>query len=49
MTFIGVPILDWVLLLVLLGFGVEAYLTTRPPPRPDPTADHTHGNDAQAP
>ena len=30
MTFAGVPVLDWVLLVVLLGFGVEAYLTTRP-------------------
>lgn len=29
MTFGGVPILDLVLLVVLLGFGVEAYLTTR--------------------
>jgi hypothetical protein len=29
-TFIGVPILDWVLLAVLLGFGIEAYITTRP-------------------
>lgn len=29
MTFLGVPILDWVLLVVLLGFGVEAWLTCR--------------------
>jgi hypothetical protein len=26
----GVPVLDWVLLLVLIGLGVEAYITTRP-------------------
>ncbi len=30
MTFGGVPILDWVILAVLLGLGVEAYITTRP-------------------
>lgn len=29
MTFLGVPILDWVLLVVLLGFGVEAWMTCR--------------------
>ncbi len=29
MTFQGVPILDLVLLVTLLGFGVEAYVTTR--------------------
>lgn len=29
MTVAGVPILDWVLWVVLLGFGVEAYVTTR--------------------
>lgn len=34
MTFAGVPILDWVLLLVLIGFGVEAYVTTRAPRTP---------------
>jgi hypothetical protein len=27
----GVPILDWVLLALALGLGVEAWLTTRPP------------------
>lgn len=29
MTFLGVPIFDWVLLVVLLGFGVEAWMTCR--------------------
>lgn len=29
MVFLGVPILDWVLLVVLLGLGVEAWLTCR--------------------
>lgn len=31
MTYFGVPILDWVLLLVLIGLGIEAYITTRTP------------------
>jgi hypothetical protein len=30
MVWFGVPILDWVLLLVLIGLGIEAWLTTRP-------------------
>jgi len=34
MTFAGVPILDWVLLLVLCGFGVEAWVTMRAPRKP---------------
>lgn len=38
MVFLGVPIFDWVLLLVLLGFGVEAYMTCR-----------TRDDDEQAP
>ena len=29
MTFAGVPVLDWVLFVVLIGFGIEAYATTR--------------------
>lgn len=29
MVFLGVPILDWVIQLVLLGLGVEAWLTCR--------------------
>jgi hypothetical protein len=31
MTYFGVPILDWVLLVVLIGLGIEAYITTRSP------------------
>jgi len=31
MTYFGVPILDWVLLVVLIGLGIEAYITTRTP------------------
>lgn len=41
MTFAGVPILDWVLLIVLLGFGLEAYLTTRPSARSKQKCDRT--------
>lgn len=33
MTWLGVPVLDWVLLVFVLGLGVEAWLTTRT--RPD--------------
>lgn len=33
MTWLGVPVLDWVLLVFVLGLGVEAWLTTRA--RPD--------------
>jgi hypothetical protein len=29
MTFLGVPIFDWVLLVVVLGFGIEAWITCR--------------------
>lgn len=29
MTFLGVPIFEWVLLVVVLGFGVEAWITCR--------------------
>ena len=29
MTFLGVPIFDWVLLVVVLGLGVEAWITCR--------------------
>jgi len=36
-TWLGVPILDWVLLLVVLGLGVEAYVTTRSPGDEDPS------------
>ena len=32
MTWLGVPVLDWVLLVFVLGLGVEAYLTTREQP-----------------
>jgi len=32
MTFYGVPGLDWVLFLVALGLGLEAWLTLRGPP-----------------
>lgn len=39
MTFVGVPILDWVLLVVLIGFGVEAYITTRHKDDGDKAAD----------
>jgi hypothetical protein len=30
MTWLGVPILDWVILAGLLVLGVEAWITTRP-------------------
>ncbi len=30
MVFLGVPIFDWVLLVVVLGLGVEAWMTCRP-------------------
>lgn len=32
MTWHGVPVLDWMLLILVLGLGIEAWLTTRPPP-----------------
>jgi hypothetical protein len=32
MTWLGVPILDWVILAGLLVLGVEAWITTRPSP-----------------
>jgi hypothetical protein len=28
----GVPILDWLILAIAIGLGVEAWLTTRPTP-----------------
>lgn len=34
MTFGGVPLLDWLLLAVMIGFGIEAYVTTRPSQKP---------------
>lgn len=30
MTWLGVPILDWVILAALLVLGAEAWITTRP-------------------
>lgn len=39
MTWLGVPILDWVILAGLLVLGVEAWITTRPSPSdPQPGA-----------
>ncbi len=32
MTWLGVPVLDWLILAFALGLGVEAWLTTRPTP-----------------
>jgi hypothetical protein len=31
-TWLGVPVLDWLILAFALGLGVEAWLTTRPTP-----------------
>jgi len=28
-TFQGVPVLDWLILALALGLGIEAYITTR--------------------
>jgi hypothetical protein len=48
MTFLGVPVLDWVILGALLLLGIEAWITCRPAqraptrddPRAEPPADH---------
>ena len=43
MTWLGVPILDWVLLVFVLGLGVEAWLTTRSADKneePDASSGH---------
>lgn len=32
MTWLGVPVLDWLILAIALGLGIEAWLTTRPTP-----------------
>jgi hypothetical protein len=47
-TFVGVPILDWVILGALLLLGVEAWVTCRParrqpPPAEDPVAPREPG------
>ena len=43
MTFLGVPVLDWVILVALLVLGVEAWITCRPAKRRPPTSDSEPG------
>lgn len=50
MTWLGVPVFDWVLLVFVLGLGVEAYLTTRdrsePPARPCRSSESSASSEA---
>ncbi len=48
MTFGGVPIFDWVILVVLIGFGIEAYVTTRDKGDDKKGSDHDAADPAAA-
>ena len=45
----GVPVLDWLLLALALGLGVEAWLTTRPQANQDRTQEKPAKDRAEAP
>lgn len=50
MTFLGVPVLDWVILAAVLALGVEAWITCRPSKRQPPPGppDPARGPDPEA-
>lgn len=47
MTFLGVPVLDWVILAAVLALGVEAWITCRPSKR-QPPPEQARGPDPEA-